>query len=507
MHRIRHAISVLIPLLLASTAYADEVVNGVTTDEIRRQVEAAADRYVYFATEDIISNRPTQQGWLHDLIVEQANLMTDLRNWSIHPKALTALIDHPDGRVRTLVLGALFVGENPQHLPLMASLVDDKSLAFKHVPFSLNSFGMRGNQGKTVDDPQTVGEVAQTMVSHYVQQVFQKPGTGFTDYWQARKDRKHCASWFLIRFQRATRNQTPTQTRYQQDIQRVIDDLNTLPVAERAWTQVYLRCRSASVLEQSLTDEPCIAALKEIGPYQIVRLLKREKFSDDPDLQLQEPGGARDVLHSWMSHFILRRAHGLLRVQDVPVLLECEDVGRKTPLLGASPYWAAVAAELVGESDPDAASEIIESALKRFPLSDVLGGTQQAVLIGSLWRIHGARKKEQITDWFYQAQSMAIERKSGYPNHGPEAFLNQVLNDKRSDTKELMSTLVTDLRFDLSDFPVMKAMLEIASDGLAEPLVSQEKIYSVWRAQQNQDEVAQKVFADWRQLLISHYAQ
>ena len=102
---------------------------------------------------------------------------------------------------------------------------------------------------------------------------------------------------------------------------------------------------------------------------------------------------------------------------------------------------------------------------------------------------------------------MAIERKSGYPNHGPEAFLNQVLNDKRSDTKELMSTLVTDLRFDLSDFPVMKAMLEIASDGLAEPLVSQEKIYSVWRAQQNQDEVAQKVFADWRQLLISHYAQ
>ena len=495
-------------LVLTAVMRADDnFVQPLTAVEIREQIEAAAARYIHFATEDIISNRPTNQGWPAELVAEQAKVMDELRQWSAYPKALRLLIDHADGKVRTLVLGALFVSEESQQLPVIASLVDDKAIAFKHVPFSLNSFGMRGNQGKNVDDPQTVGEVAETMLSAYVPHRFQKPGSRFDEYWQARKDRRTCASWFLIRMQRATRNQTPIQPAYQRDIQRVSDDLNALPVADRAWTQVYLRCASPGQLQDTVTDAACIESLRELGSDAIVRLLKRERFTDDPDLWFEELGGGGDMLHSWMSHFILRHPLDLLRVEDVPVLLECEEVGRKTPLFGGSPYWAAAAAELVGQSDPAAASVILKAALERFPLQDILGGQKQAVLMGSLWRIEGAGKKQHIADWFYEAQALVVQRKSDQSNHGPEDFLKRVQNDKRPDTKELMATLETDRRFEQADWPVLKMMLEIANEGLLQPLVSREEIYRAFRTQKAHDETAQKRLDDWRRTLISHYAR
>ena len=45
---------------------------------------------------------------------------------SISPRSGQSLISHADAKVRTLALGALFVHEDPQDLPLIASLVDDK---------------------------------------------------------------------------------------------------------------------------------------------------------------------------------------------------------------------------------------------------------------------------------------------------------------------------------------------------------------------------------------------
>jgi hypothetical protein len=116
-------------------------------------------------------------------------------------------------------------------------------------------------------------------------------------------------------------------------------------------------------------------------------------------------------------------------------------------LLGTSPGWAAAAAELIGQRDPAAANQVIDDALGRFPLSHILGGRYQAVLIGSLWRINGQKQKQEIVDWFYQAQAKATQEKSD----GPADFLRSVRRATRADTKELMVALVADPRFDQAD--------------------------------------------------------
>jgi hypothetical protein len=94
------------------------------------------------------------------------------------------------------------------------------------------------------------------------------------------------------------------------------------------------------------------------------------------------------------------------------------------------------------------------------------------VLMGSLGRINGQKQQQEIVDWFYQAQARVTQQKSDESNHGPADFLRSVLRARRTDTQELMVALVADPRFDQADWPSIKWLLAIASDGLPEPLVS-----------------------------------
>ncbi len=474
--------------------------------KVQGQMEAAAQCYSHFATSDIIANRPTDRDWPEKLIAEQSKLMADLQKWARQPELLRALIGHRDARVRTLVLGALFVREDPHDLPLIGSLASDEAPTFVHVHATIRSQGFTGNLAD-IEDPQTVGQVAEAMVATYLQATHVDDGLRFDDYWQARKSRQTCASWFLVRINRATRNISPQQPEYQNDVQRVISELEALPPAERAWTQVFLRCPSFPDVEATLTDATCVAALKEIGPDEIVRFLQRQRVTKDPDLWFDDLETHNSRVYSWMAHFILRRAGELLRVDDAPALLACEEFQRKTrsTRIGVSPFWAAAAAELIGQRDQPAANQIIDDALGRYPLSDILGGQYQAVLIGSLWRINGQKQKQEIADWFYQAQAAVTQQKSDESNHGPADFLQSVRSATRADTKALMVELMADPRFDQADWPSMKWLLAIAGDGLPEPLVSQQELYSIWPSRD--DGRTLNVLAEWREKLKRHYSQ
>ena len=217
-------------------------------------------------------------------------------------------------------------------------------------------------------------------------------------------------------------------------------------------------------------------------------------------------GSAGDTLHSWMAHFVLRRARMLLRVEDVPILLACEDVQRKTPLLGATPYWAAAAAELMNDTDPASARQIIDEALGRFPLPGIQGGKEQSVLIGMLWRLYGTQNQQTIVDWFYESQALVTQRKSDQSNHGPQDFLGIVEVARRPDTNKLVGALVHDSRLDQADWVTLKALIDLASDGLPTLLVDRNEIYNSNLRQRGNEELKQKIFADWRNKLISHYS-
>jgi hypothetical protein len=241
-----------------------------------------------------------------------------------------------------LVLGALFVREDPHDLPLIGSLAADETPTFVHVHATMNSFGFTGNLAD-IEDPQTVGQVAEAMLATYLRAAYVKDDCEFAEYWQAREGRRTCASWFLVRISRATRNTSPPQPEYQLDVQRVISELRALPPAERAWTQVFLRCTSFTDLEATLTDATCVAALKEIGPDEIVRFLERQRVTEDPDLWFDNLEIANSRVYSRMAHFHLTsrprtaarpRCSGAFGVRRIPAEYELQDVAWHVAGLG-----------------------------------------------------------------------------------------------------------------------------------------------------------------------------
>jgi hypothetical protein len=505
---LKSAILLLLCNLLMGTGEAADLRapaegSGAESAELRREIEAAAESYSHFATADIVTNRPMRE-WPKALVAEQSKLLETLRIWARQPETLRGLIGHPNPRVRTLVLGALFVREDPHDLPLIVSRISDPTPTFPHLHRSESSVLFIDPEMidlKEIITSQTVGNVAKAMLTPYLR-ASRCPSDQFDAYWLERKERTTCAGWFMFKMDRATRRTTPIQDAYRKDIQRVLAELQDLPVSELAWTQVYLRCFSFTELKEVLTDEMCLSALKKVGPDEIVRFLKRELVMSDPDLRFNVPGKFRRGKHLEMSHFLLPRACALLRPEDAPVLLKCEDDQRETPGLGSSPAWAAAAAELTAENDSTAAVQILDAALKRFPRSAILGGEDQAVLVGALWRIQGAKEKHRIADWFYdKADDNPVE----WLRDGSDEWLRVVRKADRADTNEMMAALVADPRFDKIPWQALQVMLEIANDGLPKPLVDRREIYNVLGPVQTGQ--AAPILAQWRELLRHQYPE
>lgn len=482
----------LLCAMVGDAVYAE--VDPVSTAEMRRKLEAATKEYTYFATDDIIANRHSENRWPAEVIAEQAKLAAELAKWSQQPQALRELIDHQDAKVRTLVLGALFVSEDPQELPLIASLADDKAPTFPHVHFSFRS-DFRVPLHEMVD-PQTVGQVAQRMLAAYQRASFIKNDDGFAGYWRIYQGRQTCASWFLVKLNRATRQSSPPQPQYQHDVRRVISEVEKLPPVERAWTLVFLRSMNEQALDPALIDPACLASLQEIGPERIMQFLRRERVGDDPDLHFDNFDRQGYYAYGRMMQFVLRHAIELLRREDAAELLSQEESLRQARTgLGNFPEWAAAAAELTA-GDPAAASQIIEAALHRFSAFADFGG-YQAVLIASLWRIRGADAKQKIVDWFYEPQAVHANDNSSVI--GVARFLRSVKAARRPDTRELIAALVADRRFDQTGRPALRELLDIASEGQATPLVSAEEIHG---PEGRTDEA----LARWREILRRHYA-
>ncbi len=516
-----------------------------TTERTRHELERSARHYSHFATWDIISNRPAEREWPTNLVVEQAQLLSELRTWSQRRASLEPLLLHPLPKVRTLALGALFVREDPQDLPAIASLLNDFAPTFPLLHES-GSSGGGPHPLSELESPQTVSEVARMMVATYlaaahaevriVRSTVESPVDAaglpvvagapvvareevfgfsmdadhgltpaqrsevFANYWKKREGRTHCASWFLVKINRATRQSSPLQPEYQRDIRRAFSDANILPRADRAWTLLFVRCASFPDLEEFISEQSLVAALKSVAPERLIRFLQRQRATDDPDLWFGDLGSANIGLFESTSNFLLRHARELLRPQDAQLLIACEEQERKasaTTLLAVSPWWAAAAAEVANHSAPAEADKIIDEALQRYPLDGICGGSEQSVLMAALWRMRGTSEKQRLVSWFYRAMAKALREKSDGSNHGAVEFLLQVKADKRLDTKELLAALVDDARFEQADWPVLKELIEMASAGLPKPLVSTEEIYAAWPPRGDN----QAVLAQWRELL------
>lgn len=320
---------------------------------IAEQIEEGASRYSHFATNEIVRNFFFCPEWPVEAREQQVGLMADLQTWSKHPEVVRSLIQHTDAKVRTLALGALFVGEDFQDLPLIASLEDDQSPSFLSLQNPLRSyqFGEKpiADPISELEEPQTVGEVARKMLEWYTSAAFITERIRFLEYWTPRAQRRTCASWFQARMSRAKRKMTPFPLEYSQHAIRILDEIRATPTTERAWTLLYVIHIGGNQFTDQLgncsMDAELLAAFKAVGPDSIIQFLKQRRVTDDPDLWFDDK--QRTNVFSSMSRFVLQHATELLRPQDAPVLLECSEEPDISSL-----GWAAAAAELTRLNAP-----------------------------------------------------------------------------------------------------------------------------------------------------------
>jgi WD40 repeat protein len=484
-------------------------------DSVQSQFEQMARTNTHFSLTVIINNR-SMRLWIsmedlktgkNPLEMEQVRLVKELRASSGNREGLMTLLKNPDPKVRTLALGAIFQREDGHDLPLIATLKNDSALTFPDLHESMSQQGGIRPIAE-LESPQTVGMVAQMMLAFWgvphdgMSAMPSEGGSGiitandFAEYWKKYEGREHCASWFTVKMQRATRRMTPIQPEYRTDVQRVIAKMDALPAPDRAWTRLFVLCHESwndgSRQDLGLVSEKeLVATARELGPKELLRFLQRKPVTDDPDMDMKDKQNPNFIS---IANFILRHADQLLRPEDADALLACENAERDDS--GVNPSWSIGAAEL----QPVRASEILHAAIVIETRRSEAGKTYVRTigqLAGALWRIRGSKEKDFLVDWFYAALQM---KSSPLPQ--PEIFLWDVQAAMRPDTKELLVALMRHPRFELTDWELLKEIIKTVNVGRSTPLVSERDIYA---AQPNSLPDQRAVLANWRNLLRHEY--
>ena len=469
-------------------------------EAIRQQLSALAGRVTHLATEDIIRNRRSEGQWPTNLVAEQQGLLADLHSLTNERPALTLLLQDADPKVRTLALGALFMREDPQDLPAIATLARDTAATLPNLHRSFNS--RPGPLSVTeVESPQSVGDVARAMLSFYLEaaqmaapRLLVRRGTPpldtpgllgkFRQYWSERGNRTNNPSWLLAKMKRATRETLPYQPKYQADIARVLAEVDALPPVERGWTLLYI---CAGVYRDSSSElvpgDRLAKALEPIGSDNLLKFLQCQPVFEAPDFRLScVEGEPTRYFYRRMQRLVLAHATKLLRASDADAVDAAADED--------SAAWVVAAAELRGLINPEKSAAALKAKI---------GSQGPAELALALWRLRGAAEQDFLASWFYTALRVA-ERNSDHP---PQVFLAALKKEARPDTSALLTRIVGDARFTRADWACLAEILIHVNATLPAPLVKEHAIYN---QQPNSNQPDQRdVLNHWRNLLRTHF--
>jgi len=479
-------------------------------DAVQAKVNSIAKHLSHFATRAIIVNRPLMEMEIPPKVfAEQAQLLADLKSLSHAPDELHRLLSDPDPKVRTIALGALFVREDPLDLPYFAKLIPDHAAAIPDLHNSMRaSFPIVPTLDSELEGPQTVGQVASAMIQFYLETAYVQLAVranghpipeadlspAFESYWAERKDRAYCASWYLVKLERATRQTEPVPEGYWSEVDAVLAQINALPSPDREWTFLYaLFGETLPGSQYVVRGAVLVYVAQAIGPADLMKFLQLKPFSTDPDLSFTQ---ADPRLFLPISGFILNHAPQLLRPSDSAVL-RANAFNNPQHFQGSTSDWIAASDWLLGIENPARGAEQLKADFALFPpTSAPWSQREQKPLAVDLWRLSGAGEKKFLVDWFY-----GLSPKQS-PSLGQD-FLRAVDADARTDTPELLTAIVADPRFDSSNWSVLAQLLESAGGGWSTPLIPKTEVYSYMPNQFHSDEAA--VFASWRNVLRRCY--
>ena len=447
---------------------------------VRSDFENMAAKMPYLAIESVLFDRKDhsfevanpQDRESHFQILEQA---TD-RKYS--KEELLDLLKHPDARVRTLAMIALFDRNDPTVLPALVELSNDETVTFDgYGKLSETWLGLTGIGPP--QEKQTVGYLAKKMVAFYMERagfyygIKHPTQPGFEKYWEDRKNRSQCASWFAIKLDRANRGTSPTQPESIADIQNVRHQIDQLPTDDRAWTLLWLFGEGRS--DKLTTESELLEMAKQLGPDRLMLMLQRKIPSTDPDLQ---PRDSNNWRYKGMTLFVLKHASELLRPEDADKLLTCRDteadLNRKAGLTDpTSPQWWAVGA---AHLKPSSASQIIHSAFDRIQGQNEYPAEMRSDLAVALWDVSGESQSEYLADWFYTE----FPSKQLWSNWR-RSFIENISTINDPSPKKLIDKLVKDPRFETIDWDVasLQSLANVINGWLGKPAVSQSEIVAI----------------------------
>ena len=402
--------------------------------------------------------------------VNSKRQLSELLNSRENPQWLESLLSHKNARVRTLAMAALFARDEPAWLPQIAKLANDKAKTFPAPEMHGPGPEPPGKEPKAL--PQTVGSIATSMMTFYLKPAGYSYGVGgdgdepgFTDYWGKRGTRTHCASWFLVKLQRASTGSSSVPKDRIPRIREIRRQIDILPPADAAMLLLYLRdeIRDGDVAKEFASHADLVRACEVLGRERLLAIVSRQPPTDDPDLQPRSHGM---FLYHSLCEFILEHGVGLLKREDAETLLaretwERDDLkrGNSDPMI--SPMWAIAAAQL----DRAQTATILQKAMIRFGDDGGFNWEARSALAGAMWKQCGEAEAKNILDWFYGESSQHRATARSW-------FLQACADDDRT----LFRKIIQNDRFPELDWESTWVLVSIVNKWVKVPLVSSDEL-------------------------------
>ena len=443
------------------------------TQQTQIDFESMAGELPYLSISAVLHDRPEEalQGADSKVHKQQLRVLRQVTDRIYPEEQLLELLDHDDAKVRTLAAVALFDREDPTVLPSLARLHEDKASTFDGAPEMSATYLQRSGIGPPAKR-QSVGDVITSMVSFYMERsgfyhgIEHKTQPGFTEYWNARQHRSHCAGWFAVQLARASQGTSPTPMSRIAHIRRLRERIDELPTYERTWTLLWLNGDPGS--DALATEEELVGLCKATGPDKLLLMLQNRIPSEDPDLQ---PRASNNWLYRRMTLFVLRHADQVLRPGDSAFLLASErwhrdyrEHGITDPTI--SPWWAVAAARL----DPANAPRILHTAMGRFQGKH--DADERATLAVALWQSSGNSERSFLANWFFEESPV----RGAFPNCRG-SFIEAMRTE--ADGQEVITHLIRDKRLDELDWQSLERLVRAVNAWRGTPIVTEEEIRDV----------------------------
>ncbi|MCP4218820.1 MAG: hypothetical protein GY765_29580 [bacterium] len=447
---------------------------GKDFKKTKRDFETMAAKLTYLALESVLYDRPDHLFGVADKKEEENHFRiigaaTD-REYST--KVLLKLLRHADAKVRTLAAVALFDRNDASLLPRLFPLCSDNAVTFDGHP-ELSKWWQRHTGIGPPEKKQRVKDFAVAMV-----RLYSKPAGFYFNlgaltqdridtYWNPRKHRSYCASWFAAQLNRTSGGVSPTQKECLPGIALLRKRIDKLPAADRAFVLLWLNGSPGS--DALAPEAELVEVCKKAGREKLLLMLDNKIPCNDPDLK---PRPSNNWFYKRMQIFVLAHAEQLFQPKDAKTLLDYEH--RQCYLREShvtdptvTPWWAIAAARL----DPKNGASIIKGGMKRFHGEYRAGA--RATLCTALWQLADRAEMDYILRWFYDN-----DPGSGSSPMSRSSFIEET--GKEPDGKEMIAAIIRHRGLDTLDWDSLDRLVRTVNRWSKTPVMTEAELGKAW---------------------------